>query len=96
MVRRYENAKSRWARGAIVLAGVIVAQAHAGQNAEHRLYRAPDTVGFGRHCADAERHSVSAWTELGSGGGRARALALAYGRCVEERRSAKRAFTGEP
>lgn len=59
---------------------VIVAQPNAGEDGDYRVYQAPDTIRFDRHCADAEPHSVEAWAELGSEDGLARALVLAYAR----------------
>ena len=70
----------RWACCAVVLPGVIVAAPVAGEAGDHHVYRAPETIRFERHCANAEAHRVQAYAELVSGDARARALVLAYAR----------------
>ena len=80
MLRRCESAAMRWARAAVALACVIVAQASAGEGGEHRVYQARDTIRFERHCANAEAYRVQAYAELASDQGRAGALVLAYAR----------------
>ena len=80
MLGRCENAARRWARGAVALACVIVAESTLGEDGDYRVYLAPDTIRFERHCADAEAHRVQAWAEFGSEDGHARSLVLAYAR----------------
>ena len=86
MLGRCENAARRWARGAAALACVIVAESTSGEDGDYRVYLAPDTIRFERHCADAEAHRVQAWAELGSEDGPARSLVLAHSQRGEARR----------
>ena len=65
---------------AVALACTAIAAPAPGQDANYRVYRAPDTIHFERHCADAEAYQVQAYAELESEDGLARALVLAYAR----------------
>ena len=80
MPGRFETAARRWTWGVAALACVIVAEPTEGEDGDYRVYRATDTIRFERHCANAEAYQVQAWAELGSEGGRVRALVLIYAR----------------
>ena len=54
----------------------IAAVPAVGQDEDYRVYRAPETIRFERHCADAETHRVQAYADLESEDGRARVLVL--------------------
>ena len=64
----------------VALACTAIAAPAPGQDANFRVYRAPETIHFERHCADAEAYRVQAYAELESEDGLARALVLAYAR----------------
>ena len=72
--------KFRFGRIAVAFVCAIIAAPVPGQDATYRVYRAPDTIQFERHCADAEAYRVQAYAELESEDGLARALVLAYAR----------------
>ena len=70
--------RSRGALGVGPLAFVLVAGSNASEDGEYRIYGAGDTIGFGRHCTDANPYRVQAFAQIGSADGRAHALVLAY------------------
>ena len=80
MIRGRASTVRRWAWPAGVLACIIVAVPRAGEDGDHRVYRAPETIRFDRHCADATAHQVQAYAQLESEDGRARVLAVVYAR----------------
>ena len=76
----------------------IAAVPAVGQDEDYCVYRAPETIRFERHCADAETHRVQAYADLESEDGRARVLVLTYRRYsrayVDEEASARSARRG--
>ena len=80
MRRDATGAFVRCAGAALALGCATIGTPAAGEESDHRLYRAQGAVRFERHCADADAHQVQAYAELQSQDGRARALVRAYAR----------------